>query len=261
MALKAILIDIDGTLMFKGEPVPGASRALREARKAGFAVRLLTNITARLPGEIAGELRACGFDVQDADIQTAGTACSHYVRQQPGAACHLLVPDAMRLLFDGVRIDDVAPDLVVIGDIAERFDYATLNHAFRLLRNGARLVVPQKNMFWYDEAGPRLDSGAFILGLEAASGQTALVTGKPSQFFFRAALDALGVSADEALIIGDDIHTDIAGARALRMRNVLVHTGKGKLQRRADDAAPAHELDSIANLMGFLHSAASAAHF
>jgi inorganic pyrophosphatase len=260
MALKAILMDIDGTLMFRGEAIPGAGHALREARQAGFVVRLLTNITVRSPREIAGELRACGFDVHEADIQTAGTACSHYVRQRPEITCHLLVPDAMRGLFDGARINDVEPDLVIIGDIAERFDYATLNHAFRLLHNGARLVVPQKNLFWYDEAGPRLDSGAFILALEAASGQTALVTGKPSPVFFQAALDELGVSADEALIVGDDIHTDIAGARALGMRNVLVHTGKGKLQRSADGVAPAHELDSIANLMGFLHSAASMAH-
>ncbi len=253
MPLKALLIDIDGTLVFQGEAIAGASQALREAAEAGLAVRLLTNISAKLPRRIAAELHACGIDVPPDSIQTAGMACSAYLRRKPDASCYLLVPDAMATLFEGLRRDDVAPDFVVIGDVAERFDYATLNHAFRMLRNGAQLVVPHRNLYWFDGAGPpRLDSGAFILGLEAAAGTAAVVTGKPSAVFFQAALDALGVSADEALVVGDDVLTDIAGAAASGLASVLVRTGKGATPRAEGMAAPGHEVPGIADLLGHL---------
>jgi HAD superfamily hydrolase (TIGR01458 family) len=252
MTIKAILIDIDGTLMFKAKAFAGAQQALSDLRDAGFSLRLLTNVSARLPGHIVTALRSNGFEVDEREVQTAATACARYVLSCAGLACHLMVPEAMQPLFEGVRIDDEQADLVVIGDIGEQFTYAGLNHAFRLLLAGARLVVPHKNLFWYDDAGPRLDAGAFVVGLEAASGQPALVTGKPSPVFFHTAMDDLGVSPDETLVVGDDIHTDIAGARNLGMRSVLVRTGKGALQRLAEHACPDHEIDSIADLIGLL---------
>lgn len=255
MPLKALLIDIDGTLVFQGRAIAGASQALREAAEAGLAVRLLTNISARLPHQIAAELRACGIDAAEDDIQTAGLACSSYIRKTPEASCHLLLPDAMATLFEGVRRDDVAPDFVVIGDVAERFDYEVLNRVFRMLRNGARLVVPHKNLYWFDGAGPpRLDAGAFIVGLEAAAGTSALVTGKPSPLFFQAALDALGVRPDEALVVGDDLQTDILGAKSAGLASVQVRTGKGMAPRAPDAPAPDHEVESIAQVLGVLRS-------
>lgn len=256
MALKALLIDIDGTLIFRGEAIAGANRALQDAADAGLAVRLLTNISARLPHHIAAELRAGGIHADEATIQTAGLACSAYVRAQAGASCHLLVPDAMAGLFEGIRRDATRPDFVVIGDVAERFDYALLNEVFRMLRDGARLVVPHRNLYWFDGAGPaRLDAGAFIVGLEAAAGQQAVVTGKPSPVFFQAALDAIGVTAAEALVVGDDLLTDIEGARASGIASVRVRTGKGATPHAPGAAVAGAELESIAGLMPYLRDA------
>jgi len=259
MPLKALLIDIDGTLVFQGRAIDGAARALQELAAAGLRLRLLTNISARSPTRIAQELWASGIAVATQQIQTAATACADHVRRQRGASCHLLVPEAMEPLFEGVRRDDRAPDLVVIGDIAERFDYLTLDRVFRLLHAGARLVVPHRNLYWFDASGQaRLDAGAFILGLEAAARTSATVTGKPSPVFFEAALDALGVAADEALVVGDDLLTDIAGARAAGLASVLVGTGKGLAAPAAPSASsapllpPDHRIPSIAALPQYL---------
>ncbi|WP_206957247.1 HAD hydrolase-like protein [Trinickia acidisoli] len=73
-------------------------------------------------------------------------------------------------------------------------------------------VGPQKGLFWFDRDGPKLDCGSFIVGLEAATGKAATVTGKPSEMFFEQALTHVGCGANEALIIGDDISTDVLGA-------------------------------------------------
>ena len=95
-----------------------------------------------------------------------------------------------------------------------------------MLRAGAELVVPQKGLFWFDVDGPKLDCGSFILGLEAATGKEAIVTGKPSDLFFQQALTHLRCGADEALVIGDDMSTDIFGANRIGATSLLVGTGK-----------------------------------
>jgi HAD superfamily hydrolase (TIGR01458 family) len=226
MNIRSVLFDIDGTLIARGEPLLGAIAAVDWVRAQGLGLRLLTNITSRGPSEIAQELRRNGFRVADNEVQTATGACVEYLRARGSIRCHLIVPPKVKSLFRGIAEDDHRPDVVVIGDIGEDFNYRILNEAFSQLRAGAELVVPQKGMFWIDNDGPKLDCGAFIVGLEAATGKQALITGKPSPHFFFAALRHLDCDAAQALVIGDDVATDVRGARAVGASSALVGTGK-----------------------------------
>lgn len=226
MRFDSLLIDIDGTLMLKGQALPGAAEALSFVRSKGVKIQLLTNTTAKMPEDLAYELCQAGIQVEPHEIQTATTACVDYLMQHPELRCHLVVPDEIRNAFSGVVTDDVTPDLVVIADIGEAFDYNTLNRCFRMLRGGARLVALQKNLFWFDHLGERLDCGAFILGLEAAAKVDALVMGKPSSVFFETALRNLDTVASRTLVVGDDVLTDCTGARAVGAYSLLVRTGK-----------------------------------
>jgi HAD superfamily hydrolase (TIGR01549 family) len=60
------------------------------------------------------------------------------------------------------------------------------------------------------------------LDVDAAVGSGAHGKTKPHPAIFRAALDRLGVRADEAAMVGDSPEDDIAGARALGMQAFLV---------------------------------------
>ena len=55
-----------------------------------------------------------------------------------------------------------------------------LARAFGELELGAELYCLHKNRWWQTSRGPLLDSGAFVAGLEYASGVEATVLGKPS---------------------------------------------------------------------------------
>ena len=68
--------------------------------------------------------------------------------------------------------------------------------------------------------------GAFIAGLEYVSDARAIVTGKPAEAFFEVALNFLGVCSAGALLVGDDIQSDIGGAQAAGIKAALVQTGK-----------------------------------
>ena len=246
---KAFLIDMDGTLYFKGEPCPGAIETVNYLRQENYQLRFLTNTTAKTPKMLHAQMQTLGFDIREDEIFNATYACLQYLRSQPGASCHFMVDDAVKAFFKEIPIDDDAPDFVVVGDYGEGFDFNALNHAFRLLMNGAELIALQKNLYWFSAEGMFLDCGAFVTLLEAAAGKTATVMGKPSETFFNIALESLQVSPNEAVVVGDDITSDILGAERTKMQSILVKTGKFKPdQLEKPMAKPTWVLNSIAEL-------------
>jgi ribonucleotide monophosphatase NagD (HAD superfamily) len=52
------------------------------------------------------------------------------------------------------------------------------------------------------------------------------VLGKPSSAYFDAACEALDADPELTWMVGDDLESDIAGAKGLGMHTVLVRTGK-----------------------------------
>lgn len=137
---------------------------------------------------------------------------------------------------------------VVVGDAGEAFDYLRLNKAFRELVDGADFLALATNRTFKDADGKlSLDAGAFVTALEFASGRKAAVLGKPSPDFFLAALAGLDCLPSEAVMVGDDAESDVAGALNAGLgAALLVRTGK---YRPGDEArfepAPTALVDDI----------------
>ena len=249
----AVLIDIDGVLTVSWEPISGAVGAVEQLRTQGIPLALVTNTTSRSRASIAGALAAAGFAVTASDILTAPAIAAAYLREHhPGARCLLLNSGDIRADLAGVTLageDDHAVDVVLIGGAGPEFSYQALNRAFGHLQAGAHLVAMSRGMYWRTSDGLQLDSGAFVAGLEQAAGTAAEVVGKPAEGFFGAALAHLGVTAQDALMIGDDIQNDVLAAQRCGLTGVLVKTGKYEARTHSGAAsAPDHVLYSIAGL-------------
>ena len=106
------------------------------------------------------------------------------------------------------------------------FSYMNLARAFAEFELGADLYCLHRNRWWQTQRGPLLDSGCYVAGLEYAAQATATVLGKPSPAYFDAACRALDAEPSMTWMIGDDLETDIVGARGVGMHAVLVRTGK-----------------------------------
>ncbi|MFJ8196402.1 HAD-IIA family hydrolase [Streptomyces sp. NPDC096152] len=256
---RSVLIDIDGVLTVSWRPLPGAVEALRAVRDAGLGVVLLTNTTSRTRASIAGTLAAAGFPVTAGDILTAPAAtAAHLAARLPGARCSLLNSGDIAEDLAGVTVLDAAdtatvPDAVVVGGAGPEFDYAALNRAFGHLRRGARLVAMHRNLYWRTDRGLQLDSGAFLLGLEAATRTEAEVTGKPARAFFEAALAQLGARAEETVMVGDDVESDVLAAQRAGVTGVLVRTGKYLPEALRDAGGrPDHVVGSFADVPALL---------
>lgn len=228
---KAVLIDLAGVLHTGDDALPGAVTALARLRGSGLALRFLTN-TTRTPGSVLfTKLCRMGFTLAAAEIQTAALAARTLVRER-GLRPHWMVHPN---IAEEMGTSHPEPDVVVLGDMGEHFSYAGLNHAFRLLMQGVPLLAMARNRYFMEADGLALDMGAFVAGLEYSAGVRAEVVGKPAPAFFAAALAELGVSAGDAVLIGDDLADDIGGAQAAGIAGILVRSGKF---RAADETHP-----------------------
>ena len=139
---------------------------------------------------------------------------------------------------------------MVVGDLGDLWDYRTLNRAFRLLHNNpeARLVALGMTRYWLAADGISLDVAPFVAALEHATGQKAVVFGKPDARFFLAAAEKLGLAGMEILMIGDDIDVDVGGAQAAGLKGALVKTGKFRPTDLEGAVRPDAVFDSVADL-------------
>ncbi|MBA3691699.1 MAG: TIGR01458 family HAD-type hydrolase [Actinobacteria bacterium] len=254
--VEGLLLDMDGVLALSFEPMPGAVDTLAWIKGQGIPFRIVTNTTTHTRAGLADTLRAGGFDVRADDIITAvvGTA-AHLRRHHPGASVLLLTDGDAREDMDGVTVvgEGEPADVVVIGGAGDDFTYANLNHAFRLLMDGAALVAMHRNLYWRTANGLELDAGAYVAGLEEAANATATICGKPAPAFFDSGLELLGMPADRVAMVGDDIVNDVLGAQACGLRGVLVRTGKFMPSDLAK-GRPDHDLDSFAELPSMLEA-------
>jgi ribonucleotide monophosphatase NagD (HAD superfamily) len=67
--------------------------------------------------------------------------------------------------------------------------------------------------------------GAMSAMMAYAANVTPVFTGKPERFFFEELCRRLGVSPRRCVLVGDNLESDIAGAKGVGMKAVLVLTG------------------------------------
>ena len=215
-------------------------------RQRGAGIRFITNTTRRTRADIVDRLRAMGFDAASHEVITGALAARKIIERR-GLRPFLLIHPGLMSEFSGVATHD--PDAVVIGDAAEGFTYSALNAAFRVLidRPGAPLIALANNRYFREAAGLSLDAGPYVAALEYATGVRAEVTGKPAEAIFGTALDELQTAPGDAVMIGDDIESDIGGAQQVGLRTLLVRTGK---YREADEAHPRFHPDWVADDFG-----------
>jgi len=252
--VDGLLLDIDGVLAISWVALPGAVETMAWLRREAVAFRLITNTTTHTRRELAATLGGAGFDVAPDEIVTAVTAtAAHLQAHHPGARVFVLTDGEPGEDLDGVRRAGAPEDadVIVLGGACDDFTYPTMNRIFRRVMDGATLVGMHRNLYWKTEDGWELDGGAYIAGLEEASGATAAICGKPAPAYFEAALALLRVSASRAAMVGDDIVNDVSGAQAVGLRGVLVRTGKfqeADLAKGSPDAV----LGSLADLPRWL---------
>ncbi|MFD2612147.1 HAD family hydrolase [Paenibacillus gansuensis] len=75
--------------------------------------------------------------------------------------------------------------------------------------------------------------------------------GKPAESIFRHAVKLLGIEPDEGLMVGDKLTTDILGSNRIGMKNAWINRHGMK---RTDDIVPAYEISHLEELYAIIDS-------
>jgi HAD superfamily hydrolase (TIGR01458 family) len=255
-SFRGVLLDIDGVLHVSLQAVAGANETLLWLEQRGYQICFVTNTTTSSRATLVQNLKKIGLSLDEERVVTAPVATANYIRQHyPDKRCWLLTKGDTARDFAGINLVESRADIIVIGGAEELLTYENMNHAFRMLMDGAILLATHTNLYWRTSEGLQLDSGPFVHALELATGQRATVLGKPNLAFFEQALLTISVQPQEAIMVGDDIENDIGGAQRAGLLGALVCTGKHNAQSPLlVRIHPDVILPSIADLPGWLES-------
>jgi HAD superfamily hydrolase (TIGR01450 family) len=251
-----VLIDLDGCVWVGGEATPGAADAIAAVRAAGKALAFVTNNSRLSPEEYVRKLWSLGIQASVGEVVTAGSALQFELSERPaGTPAYVIgspaifrhVKDAGQRIVNGTAGAPQAELVVVAGH--EDLDFGELRDATQALLAGAEMIATDRDAAYPSEHGMAPGTGALVAALEYASGQSALVVGKPQPSLFRTALDRLGEGP--ALVIGDRLDSDLEGAAAAGLDAAIVLTGMSTRAQAAAavDPAPVAVADDLRALL------------
>ena len=237
-----------------GETIAGAPEAVGRLREAGLPVCFCTNNPTRPPDGYADHLTAAGVDAAPEEVLTSGTATAAYLAEHHPTADLFVVGEAG--LFDqldeaGLRVvtDHAAADAVVVS-VDREFDYDRLCEAMWALGPDTPFVGTDPDRTIPAEERNVPGSGAIVNAVAGVVDRDPdVVLGKPSEVTRDLALDRLGVPADECLVVGDRLDTDVALGASAGMTTAVVLTGlTSRADVEASDVAPDYVLESLAEV-------------
>lgn len=236
--VKGILIDIDGTLMRGNELLAGTDEFLDYLDTNNIPYLIVSNNT-KSPKRYVDIFKDKGIAIKQDRILTCTGTTKRYLETHSEIKSVYVIgkPDLLESVEDtGVRIlrdascvdiGDVADAVIVGGDF--NLDYTKLKDAVLHLQKGAILIGSNGDMLIPTEEGLVPEAGMTLAALFAGSGIKPIILGKPEEYFFKIAVDELGVvnvnEYESILMLGDRLDTDIMGAASFGMKTILVKTG------------------------------------
>jgi HAD superfamily hydrolase (TIGR01458 family) len=249
--MKPLLIDLDGVLKLGNSPPLGIEELLHFINENKIPACILSNSTLKT-GELVKDFFADNNIKLNIPAITAFDATLSFVKRNYKRV-HVYCRDYLTHHFDGM-IDEDNPEAIVIGDIEDRWNYQIVNDIFKKVFAGADLVAMHKNKYWNPAGELLIDAGAFITGIEFASGKEAILIGKPSPLYFKAALESIGAKIENGFyMIGDDIENDIMAAQDIGGKGILIYTGKTKFPlEKNSNIKPDFEVHSLKEVISIL---------
>jgi HAD superfamily hydrolase (TIGR01450 family) len=241
----AVFFDAYGVLIDAGGALPGAVDAIAALNRDGQRFLVVTNDASRSGVNASARLQRLNFDISPAQILSSGMMIAPALRETLGAGHRAVVlgtPDSADYVREaGVTVVDASlrhpADAVVIADeggfdVIDALD-DVLSMLVRALQSGARPRLLLANPDLIYPAGPGrfgVTAGSLALVIEHSlrrivgdGAPTFEPLGKPSPRIFREAIERVGTA--DAVMIGDQLETDIVGAHAAGLATALMLGG------------------------------------
>ncbi len=228
MGRLSVISDMDGVIYRGKDLIPGAQEFVAHMRANEIPFVFLTNNSEQTPLDLQRKLAAMGIEgLTPGNFITAAIATAAFLNaQRPNSTAYVLGGSglAAELYKVGYSITESHPEYVVVGKTSH-FSYATMRKAAQLIDAGAKFIGTNPDMVDPVEGGTEPAAGTILAAIEAATGKEPYIVGKPNSLMMIYARQMLGAHAEDCVMIGDRMDTDIVGGLEAGMRTALVLSG------------------------------------
>ena len=250
-----VLVDLDGVVYVGRHAVDGAAASLARVAAKGVRCRFVTNNAARPPAEVAAHLRELGVNAADDDVVTAAQEGAELLAGRLISGSHVLAVggpgvDAALREVGLTPVTQYGDGVVgVLQGYGPDVGWRDLAEACYAVTGGATWVATNPDLTVPTPRGTAPGNGQLTAVVARTTGRTPDVTGKPGPGLFQSAVRRGG--GGRALVVGDRLDTDIAGAIAAGLPSLLVLTGVTDIERllaAEPQERPTYVADDLAGL-------------
>jgi len=231
---QAVLFDGDGVLWKMNQPLPGLNEMFHFLEDHNLKWALLTNNNGYTIDTYIQKLAGFNISTNSKNIFSSSTAAAAYLLDQfgKGARLHMIGMQGLRDTLEqaGFMITQGEEEaregtVAVVAGMDPKINYKKITRAVRLILEGVNFIATNTDGTFPTPAGPYPGTGMIVGALHYSSGVEPYVAGKPHPAIFQSALKSLEVEAENVLMVGDRLETDIKGANTLGIDSAAVLTG------------------------------------
>lgn len=257
---KLFLFDLDGTLYLGDKLFEGVRELLSAIRSCGGQYRFLTNNSSRSVAAYVEKLTRLGVAAEAGDFLTSVDALIHYLREHGGQNQRYYVcgTESMKsqLRAAGFTVAERREDAdALLMGFDTELTFQKLEDACILLGQDVPYLATNPDWVCPTSYGFVPDCGSVCEMLWRATARRPVVIGKPEPLMPQLAMLEAGVSAQETLLVGDRVYTDIACGANAGVDTLLVLSGETKEEDLPTaDPQPTFVLPDVAALLNILVS-------
>lgn len=227
-SVRGLILDMDGVLWLGDQPIGDLPAAFERIRQLELKTTLVTNNASRSVSFFLEKLRSFEVELEDWQVISSGHALVYLLKKDYPNIKRLFLMGEQGLeellAEEGYQLVEQDAEAVVVS-LDRQVTYDKLRQGSRMVRDGALLIATNR-----DPTLPRPDgldpgAGVMVVAMETASGVNASFAGKPMPYAYQLAIERMGISPTETLVVGDRLATDIAGAQELGCPTALVLSG------------------------------------
>ncbi|MBH59223.1 MAG: hypothetical protein CMO19_02250 [Thaumarchaeota archaeon] len=230
LSKRVFLLDIEGVLCESIDneiPLSFVKEFISSLRSLNIKIAIVTNISRNPKSIVFDKLQSMGISIKSHELYTSSSTTVSIIKDNyTDPRCFVISEWGLKkdLEDSGVYVSNNDANIVVVG-ANRNLTYRELNHAMRLVLNGAELICSGTTQFFKgthnSETGYFIGESAIAQAISHATGKPIRYIGKPFPEIFNQVLSDFNVNANETVMIGDTLNSDIRGANLLGITSIL----------------------------------------
>ena len=263
--IRAIVLDMDGTVWLGDQAVPGAADTVAIIKARGIPLVFLTNISAHTRAELVRRLKRHGIEATEDEVITASWLMTQQILQNHGKDSSVVCVgggEALRRTLGqaGLVVHDIAEmrkyddsksRLIVAVGYTTEFTHEDAKYLVRVSERVIACYATDRDRWFADSSGRSPGVGWIVGAVEGALGHRAISIGKPERHGLIAIADRLSLPVSTILMVGDSVDSDVRAAQNTGCLSCLIttHSALNKV-----DPQPNFVINSVTQLIPLLRS-------